>query len=389
MASSSIKQRNSSIEALKIFGILLIVISHVVQTLGGNGNPYIPFEGYGINMSAATTDLKQLLIVMLSYSGHFGNTIFFVCSAWFLLDSSSARKQKILLMLADIWTVSIVILAVVLILRRGQLNESLVFISLLPTTFENNWYLNCYLLFFAIHPILNRIIYGFSQRVLFRATLCMSILYFIISFITRLTAHMFGAGTTFFSSSLIIWIVIYFVIAYCKLFAKEATENKALNIILVIVGIIGYYGLIVITNIVELKTGLLSDSLQLWYLSYNPFLIVLVIGLFNLAKGVHFYNKGINYISKLSLYIYIIHENRLLRTLYRPAMWNYIYEHYGYSHVLGWVFILVVIVLAFGLIGSIIYYETLHNLVLRICENIYPNLLHTWRSIENKLLKIQ
>jgi fucose 4-O-acetylase-like acetyltransferase len=28
------RQRNSSIEALKVFGILLIIVSHLVQTLG-------------------------------------------------------------------------------------------------------------------------------------------------------------------------------------------------------------------------------------------------------------------------------------------------------------------------------------------------------------------
>ena len=43
------KERNSSIEILKIIAIVLIITNHAIQTLGANGNLYVPFEGYGID----------------------------------------------------------------------------------------------------------------------------------------------------------------------------------------------------------------------------------------------------------------------------------------------------------------------------------------------------
>ena len=83
--------RNSGIELVKVIAILLIVCSHVVQTLGGGNSDYT------IDLSTATTDWVRLLITMFRYSGALGNTLFFVCSAWFLLDSKQVSGQKIML----------------------------------------------------------------------------------------------------------------------------------------------------------------------------------------------------------------------------------------------------------------------------------------------------
>ena len=74
-----------------------------------------------------------------------------------------------------------------------------------------------------------------------------------------------------------------------------------------------------------------------------------------------FKNRFINYISKLSLLIYIIHENIILRTYFRPAMWNYVYKRFGYSDVIQWVFIISFIIFIFGILCSILYVLTLQR----------------------------
>ena len=112
------KERNSSIEILKIIAIVLIITNHAIQTLGANGNLYVPFEGYGIDLNGVTSNIQFLIISMMRYSGIIGNTVFFVCSAWFLLDNATVSKKKILLLLADMWFISFIILVIVLIHRK-------------------------------------------------------------------------------------------------------------------------------------------------------------------------------------------------------------------------------------------------------------------------------
>lgn len=143
---TSSRGRNSSIELLKIIGIILVVISHVTQTLGSKGNVFVPFNDYVLNLSGATDNLQYLLLAMLRYSGEIGNTIFFVCSAWFFLESDNVDKKKILVLVADMWVISIIILLAVTAAEQGIVSRKLVLMAIFPITFENNWYLNCYII---------------------------------------------------------------------------------------------------------------------------------------------------------------------------------------------------------------------------------------------------
>ena len=383
------RSRNSSIELLKIIAILLIVTSHVVQTLGKNGSIYTPLIGYGLDLKSATEDIQILIISMLRYTGIIGNTIFFVCSAWFLLESNNVNKKKILMMLSDIWIISIILLTITLLLTKGQIHPNLITFSLFPITFENNWYLTCYIIFYAIHPFLNKIIYESKQRSLLRITGSMIIMYLVIAFIGLLLNQLTGSGTSFWCTRFMMFIVTYFIIAYMKLYLPDLANDMKTNLILFIVGFIGTFGIVYVTNVIQLNIGLWGKPLLIWNKPNNPFIIMMIIGLFNLARNVEFHNKIINYISSLSLYIYIIHENRVLRSIYRPAMWNYIYVTYGYDHVLMWVGIFVIVLFVFGLLSSIFYFETIHKLVVYIDNRIYPILSESIKKVENRLLQMR
>lgn len=148
-------------------------------------------------------------------------------------------------------------------------------------------------------------------------------------------------------------------------------DNIRENIILFIIGVIGFIGIILITDICGLYSQVLSDKVMRWVNNCNPFLLAMSIAMFNIAKNIHFKNRFINYISKLSLLIYIIHENIILRTYFRPAMWNYVYKRFGYSDVIQWVFIISFIIFIFGILCSILYVLTLQRFVNKVSGKLY------------------
>lgn len=380
------KTRNSSIEALKLIGICSIVVSHVVYTLE-KGSPFVSDNGYVIDLTRATDNIQYLIASMLRYGGEFGNTIFFICSAWFLLGRvKGVDKKKVLYMFADVWTISVLILVVVLVRNGGRLHRTLILQSLFPTTSENNWYITCYLIFYIIHPVLNKAIAGLKQRTLLRLNILAIWLYLIIAFACRASMHAYGIGTQFFSSRLVMWTVVYFMLAYVKFYANDFFSRRSVNTGLIAFGFIGNCGLIILTNILGLKFGRFSDALQIWIVQYNLFLIISAIGLHGIARNISFENKAINYVSKLSLFIYIIHENRLLRTLYRPLMLQYVYARFGYEHLIFWIIVLAAIVFVFALICSIVYAETIHKLTMRVCDWVYPYLAAVWMKFETKVI---
>ena len=382
-------KRNSSIEAIKIFAIISIIISHVVLTLEIKGTPYVSLDDYVVDLTKAAINNQYLVASMLRYGGELGNTVFFLSSAWFLLDKGgTVNKRKILLMLADVWMVSVLILVIVLIQREGKVSGALIVQALFPTSFENNWYISCYIIFYIIHPFLNKIIFCMKQKTLLRINILAVFMYFFIAFLCRFTVYLFGSGTDFFSSRLVIWTVEYFIVAYLKLYAGKSLEKRKLNSALIAFGLIGNCGLVYMMNELGLKNEAFSGALQIWITPYNPFLFALGLGLLGMARSITFENRLVNYISKLSLLIYIIHENKLLRLLYRPLMWQYVYDRYGYDHVLIDIAILSAVVFMISLVGSIVYYETIRKLTSGVCDRLYSRMASTWKRTENKMLAI-
>lgn len=374
---SNAQQRNSSVELLKVIGIVLIVISHVLQTLH-NSIELSGVQDYVLDLSAATTNVQYLLLAMLRYGGIVGNTIFFVCSAWFLLDSKSASKKKILQLLLDIWVVSMVILGIVYLLRGGAIDSKLLVRQFLPTAFHNNWYMTCYLLFYPMHPYLNRLIGQLSQKALLRASLVLSVLYLGINFL-----NFFG---DFFASQLILWVTIYFVIAYMKYYLPGLSGSVKCSLVLFGIGFLGTYGLILLTNFLGLHISRFQNDLLRWNVNWNPFVIIMAIGLLNLARSIHFESRTVNRIAKLSMLIYIIHENTLLGLYYRPLMWQWVYLHPGYQFILLWAFVLAAIVFAFALIAGFLYQSTLQKCTAKAVNRLYPLLQKSYGKLESWLL---
>lgn len=369
--------RYSGIELLKIFAIFVIVISHVVQTLTSE-NLDISYQDHVLDITKATTNFQYIVLLIFQHFGGWGNSLFFICSAWFLLKATAYKKKKWFFMLVEIWTVSIIILIVTYAILHGGISAKIIIQSIFPTLFGNNWYVTCYLLFYPISPILNRVIDGMSKRQLLRSASALALLYIFLDFIK---------GDWFFPSTLILWVTIYFVMAYLQKYLMFFADSIKNNVVFALANAVCFVGLILLTEVGGLHIAFLSEKMMHWWNNCNPFIIFMSIAMFNIARNVHFKNRFINYISSLSLLIYVIHDNLIIRTYFRPAMWNYVYTNYGYNNLIGWVFILVVITFLFGIIAAALYSVTIQEFVKKISNRLYESLKKKYLSMENRILE--
>jgi len=359
--------RTSGIELLKVAAIILIVCNHVVQTLGGAADRFFGVSDYVLELTHVTTDPKLFVLALLKYGGSLGNDLFFVCSAWFLLDSQKAKKEKIVSMLTDTFVISILFLIVIYAVRRGEVSGLLILKSIYPTTFSNNWYITCYLILYALHPLLNKMIYTHSQRQLLRITSIGILMYCVLNFAVDNILEL----SLFFTSDLIIWIVLYCLIAYLKLYLPGYMKNVKANAVVFVVSMTGNLGLVLLTDLVGLRVSFFQNALPYWNHIRSPFMIAMAISAFNIARTRDFYSRWVNYISGLSMLIYLSHENILFRTYIRPLMWRFIYEQYGYRHILLWVLVMTIVVFAFGLVVSLLYKYTLKKLSDKIAGKAF------------------
>lgn len=218
--------RESGIELLKIIGIVLIIMYHIRGSAAVAGDRYECVD----NIDAATTNLQYIILMLFGYFGPLGNNIFFISSAWFLCGSSKKRNnKKILNMLLDVWIISILFLFLFIILGESVPSKDIIK-SIFPTTCNNNWYITCYLLFYAIFPYLNQIIEKMTQRELLTINIVTIVLYYGISFIIP----------AFFMNGLVLFIAMYFFIAYIKFYMGALFEKKGVNFAIITGGGILY-----------------------------------------------------------------------------------------------------------------------------------------------------
>lgn len=154
------------------------LISHVTQTLRSE-NLFIPYQDYVLDITKASTDIGHIILVIFSHFGAWGNSLFFICSAWFLLKATTYKKRKWFFMLVEIWAVSVIILIVTYFLLNGGIAARNIIASIFPTLFCNNWYTTCYLIFYPLSPVLNRVIGNMSQKQLFRSMVVLATLYIL------------------------------------------------------------------------------------------------------------------------------------------------------------------------------------------------------------------
>lgn len=96
-----------------------------------------------------------------------------------------------------------------------------------------------------------------------------------------------------------------------------------------------------------------------------------------------------NWLSGLSLLIYIIHENILVRSYLRPYIFQRIYLRFGYGHIVLWVLLLAGFYFVCTAIAGAVYQSTLQKLLHRISDIVYPVLQRTCLRLESRLMSLK
>ncbi|MBQ6381816.1 MAG: acyltransferase [Clostridia bacterium] len=362
-------QRESGVELLKVIAIFLIMLNHLTQT----------WFGFMDTLSVDSMNAQQFILVIFRYCGTIGNLTFFACSAWFLLDKRVSRKQKIVQLLLDNCVISVLYLIIPLATKADYLTSKLVLRSVFPTTFENNWYITCYIVFYMLFPFLNKLLGSMERRTHLRAIIVLCILYIVI--------NNFSLKAKYYYSALIVWVAIYFIIAYMKQYQGQYCDNKKRNVLVLCGAFLALIALVGGTWFVARKWHLDDIWLLRWLRVNNPIVIVMAIAALNVGRNLHFKSAVINYIASLSFLIYIIHENIIFRTYYRKYMWQFVCDRFGAHTIWAWALLLAAVLFVASVVAATLYKFTLQQLTQKFSVWILAVLRKPYLKIENKLIK--
>lgn len=353
--------RNSAIEALKLLAMVLIIFSHAMPASA-------PTPGEQLMALEQVTQSKQrFLINLLQYGGQIGNAVFLVSSAWFLVGSRTAKPRKMLYMAADTFTISVAFLAVFL-LCGYPIGRAEALRQFFPMTFGANWYVICYLMFYAIHPVLNMVLDTLDRKKLLALNIVLALMYCGVG--------MFRSA--YYYNKFIGFICVFFFTAYWKLYIPRDVLSVKKSLLGCLCSGAGLAALVLLTNLLGLRISYFSYKLTMWNNFMNPLILLTAFFALDLAMRVQFHSKAVNYLSSITMIIYIVHGNRLVMDHLKQDAFLYILKTYTYRYQLLWVLLCGIILLVGGTVISILYKETLQRLVHRFCDTLDAKIQSKW-----------
>lgn len=355
--------RRSAVELLKLIAVVMIVFSHSMPWTNS-----VP-TGHMMNLGLATQSKQRLAIVFYQYGGQLGNAFFVVSSAWFLIGSHRVRLSKVLSIMADTFLVSVLFLAGFLLFGY-PLDGQTIAEQFTPLLHNANWYIVCYLMFYCIHPALNWILEKLDRRALGALSVILIVLYGCIG-------PVFSA---FYYNRFLCFLSAFFPVAYIKLYLPEAVRARKTCLLLHLAGWAVLIAGILGVNALGLHMEFFSDKVTLGNTFNNPVLLLIAMTALLLSLEFGFTCKAVNYLSGLSMLIYIIHGNRLVMDHLRQDYFRYIYQTYGYRQQFFWVTGFALALLVFGVVLAMVYRHTLQRPVHWLCGRITAWIGKKWQQ---------
>lgn len=292
------KERNSSIEALRIAAMIMIITSHsCVHGLAGVTSNFI--------LNNITKDILTL--------GNLGVAIFVIITGYVSVEKS-IKISKILKLEFQIMFYSILFYIITTIINGYNIFSIELLKAFFPITFKKYWFMSAYMILYLLIPFINLFIKNIEKETFNKFLLMNIILVFIIPTITT---------SDLYFNELFQFLTFYLIGAYLKNNEiKSKAFLKKVNIFLVS-SIILLICSSVLIELMSLKFQFLSKYGTYFFNRNSIFILVLATCIFIKTLSIKpFSNSVINTVASTTLGIYLIHDNPNFRSI----IWNRIFD---------------------------------------------------------------
>ena len=297
-------KENSSFNLLKIISMIFIVIYHTIlygQVFTNTKNPGI---------SLIFLIIKMFLIIHVN--------LFVMITGYFQCEKKF-KQSKIWSIISSSLFYKIVIMILFSFLGYISLSNLDILEELFPLEINQYWFIKVYLFLYCLSPFLNKIIVLFSKKDFQKLIIVLFVLFSIIPFLTGLK----NFGNTGFT--LYHFTFMYLIGAYLRKYPlnksyifKIVSDNFFRLILIFIVAFCWILNVLLLKSaesllyINSILDKICNNLLYSVPLYSNPIIIIQAIAFFSILQTMSFKSKIINLLSKCTLGVYLIHENRFV-----------------------------------------------------------------------------
>ncbi len=353
---SVMKQRNSSMEILRIVAMFLIIFSH-----------------YGAHGTGLTNDGSiNGMIIAWTKTGTIGVDIFVLLSGYYLINSN-LKIKKIFTLLFQVLFYSLGLLAFCSIFSIYDFSIKEIIFSVFPTTFSLYWFFTAYIVMYALSPFINKLLNSVSRGTHLKIIAVTAGLWIVLPTFT--TEYFYGNELTLF-------VTLYTIGAYLRKYPENLLTKKHNDIIIVIISSL----FLAATVVISAKVLPFIEGISAYfYQRHSLFVVLLSVGLISFFSKIKpFYSKALNTIASTTFGIYLIHDN----DFFRVYMWRNLLHADKYSEtnmLLGHLLLCSVIVFAGCAVIEFIRKKVVEKPVLKLYDKVYdkvsPKLLELNKKI--------
>lgn len=304
------KERNSSIELLRIFAIFIIIINH-----------YAGYSGFDLN---GNLEWSNIIPTWLHIGGKLGVDIFVFISGYYLCEGNKFKINKLVKLILEVFFYSMILLVIGLLMNNLNLKDAVKLVFAIPSS---RWqYITIYVMLYILSPYINIFLDNIKLKSLLKLVLILTFTWVIVP-----SFFYFGFDISY---SIAWFIYIYILAAFIKKIEKKFPVRPKLY---VFIGMVSIF-IIALSEVIIKYIGFnyineISRAVE-HFRNYNSiFVVSATIFLFLGFKQMNIkYNKMINKIASTSLAVFILHDNVVLRNF----LWKDVFKaaHFQQSNLL-------------------------------------------------------
>ena len=305
------KERNSSLELLRIISMLLIVAAH------------FSVHGGFLKPTVATLDFSYVCQQIIGLYAYVGVSAFMLITGYFMVSSKKNNGRKALKLMVDILFYSVFLLVICAVFGLKSLSKTDIFGSFIP--WGNYWFVVNYIVILFLSPYINTLLLQLSKKQYLSMLIVVVISLRLLSYF--LLGHFSITGGTFDY-----FIIFYLIGGYIKLHVKQVISNKW-NLIVAILSFITVALIALAVDGYALWKG--NDAILQNYIHFKNLdslpVDICAITSFLYFSRMDYRNKFINKVASFTLDVYLIHTNRLMNlVLWCIVLPNPIFLHTHY-----------------------------------------------------------
>lgn len=345
------KQRESKLELLRIFSMVLIIMNHYCSTIELT------------EQIATPVAINPLLKCMLGSWGALGVDIFIIISIWFMCESTAKfnlwKLVQIILETSFYYTLWYILAGTTL--QIGTFSWIGFIKALLAPFLGSYWFVTAYICLYLIMPLLNRLVNCLSKEQLKYSILILTVSVIFFFMLQGENAEYGLIG---------VWSYLFLLVAYLKRMPDNLLRRYS--------GILGcvLYGIIVVGVYISQQWGI-TRLQKVMNEKYSFFVILLALCIFySFEKLSDFSSKFINTIAASTFGVYMFHAGPIAEKYLVRDVANNMEAYRSTTFVLQVVLYAIVILL----VGTVI--DLLRK---RFLEQPLLSVLHHWNWLEKKI----